>query len=278
MNRKTRNQRNAIPIMLISGLFLLSFIFILIIFILASQGTPPIMDQLAIQQTQVSMDLTMTALAGGGITVAAPQVITLTPVIQHPPIITVIPTTPVILPPGGPINFFDNFDNGFLPLWQVTGEWIFTDGKPVFTGRPRCDGRLLTGIVNWDNYAIEFDKLTQDNWDLLFGYKDEQNYFNMHFHLDPHYSSSNTTSTYIYETYNGNESQINTSQRREITNGKTRLEIHGDRLKFYTINSYGDINPVYDMQLARPLNGQVGFQTCNSSESVLDNFKVYSIP
>jgi hypothetical protein len=255
MNRKARNQRNAIPIMLISGLFLLSFIFILIIFTLASQGTPPIMGQLAIQQTQISMDLTMTALAGDRVTVVPP-----------------------VVPLNEPINFFDNFDNGFSPLWQVTGEWIFTDGKPVFTGRPRCDGRILTGIVNWDNYAIEFDKLTQDNWDLLFGYKDEQNYFNMHFHLDPHYSSSNTTSTYIYETYNGNESQINTSQRREITNGKTRLEIHSGRLKFYTINSYGDINLIYDMQLARPLNGQVGFQTCNSSESVLDNFKVYSIP
>jgi hypothetical protein len=276
MNRKARNQRNAIPIMLISGLFLLSFIFILIIFTSASQGTPTMMDQFAIQQTQISMGLTMTALAGGEV-VVDPQVITLTPVIQPPPIITVIPTTPVILPPpGGPINFFDNFDNGFSPLWQVTGEWIFTDGKPVFTGRPRCDGRVLTGAVNWDNYAIEFDKLTQGGWYLLFGYKDEQNYFDIYF--NPYYSRPSPASTYIDETYNGNKSRINTSERGGISNGKTRLEIHGDRLKFYTIDSYGDISPVYDMQLARPLNGQVGFQTCNGSEPVLDNFKVYSIP
>lgn len=185
--------------------------------------------------------------------------------------------TPFNPPPPGPgaINFFDNFDNGFSPLWQVTGEWIFTNGQPVFTGRPRCDGRVLTGAVNWDNYAIEFDKLSSRSWDLIFGFKDEQNYYYISFNVERH---GNASDIYVREIYNGNNSYVNTSQHSAISNQNTRLEIHGNRLKFFSINSYGDVGQIYDLQLARPLNGQVGFSTCNASEPVLDNFKVYSIP
>jgi hypothetical protein len=179
-------------------------------------------------------------------------------------------TTPAPPPPGA-INFFDNFGNGFSPLWQVIGEWIFTNGQPVFTGRPRCDGRVLTGAVNWDNYAIEFDKLTSDNWKLLFGFQNEQNYYYVEFY--DYYDGIR-----IYEVYNDIESSINTSERGAISSQKTRLELHGNRLKLFSINSYGDVEQIYDLQLACPLNGQVGFSTCNTSEPVLDNFKVYSIP
>lgn len=280
MHHRTVNSQNSFPLMIMGGVFVLIFLGMAAIMTSGSGGgvdnSPIFLTQLAMQQTQMSMNLTMTALANGGplpITPTwtpsafppPPGPTTVTPFNPPPPDPTTV--TPFNPPPPGPgaINFFDNFDNGFSPLWQVTGEWIFTNGQPVFTGRPRCDGRLLTGAVNWDNYAIEVDKLNS-NWSLLFGYKDEQNYFYINFN-------------YIYEIYNGNKTEVNTSSRNSsLFDKKIRLEIHGNRLALFSINSYGDVSQVYYLQLARPMNGQVGFSTCYTYGAVLDTFRVYSIP
>jgi hypothetical protein len=270
------NKRNAFPVFIFIVLALLLILALSFAFGSGNTDTSAsILTQWALQRTQMALNLTLTAHANGGAIVPPPA----TPPPATPPPATFPPGHPITLTPTftptvtstripsgpGPIDFFDNFDNGFDPRWQVTGEWLFTNGQPVYTGRPRGCGMLLTGAQNWDNYAIEFDRLT--DFDLMFGYKDNQNSFDMNLGW----------STLFYETYNGNKSEVNTSRRNGVPSGKTRLEVRGNKLKFFTINSFGDQNLIYDMQLARPMNGQVGFETCNTSGAVLDNFKVTSI-
>jgi len=277
MNRQKQNQRNAITMLIVVGGFLI-IILAIAIGSVGSGGTPaPLMTQLAIQQTQMALRQTLTA---GARPVAPIPPATVPPATVPPVIVPPATQAPVTVPlPSGVIKFSDNFDNGFSSLWQVTGDWIFTSGQPVFTGLPRCTGMVLTGDVSWDNYALEFDNLyDKSNWDLLFGYKDEKNFLSINFH---YYSSGRLVdqNNYIYETFNGTRNEINTSKRDGIQAGKTRLEIHGNRLKMFTINSYGDLKPVYDMQLTHPLNGKVGFSTCSNTRwAILDNFSIISIP
>jgi hypothetical protein len=269
MNRQKQNQRNAITMLIVVGGFLI-IILAIAIGSVGSGGTPaPLMTQLAIQQTQMALRQTLTA---GARPITPIPPVTVPPITVPPVVVPPATQAPVTVPlPSGVIKFSDNFDNGFSPLWQVKGEWIFNNGQPVFTGRPRCDGMLLVGDVTWDNYAIEFDKI-YDSFDLLFGYKDEKNFY----YLRDNLSGSGSFS--IIETINGTATTINTSGRNSFPSGKLYLEIHGNHLKMYTVDSYGDVKPIYEFQLAHPLNGRVGFETCYSSGAVLDNFKVTSQP
>jgi hypothetical protein len=70
MHRRTVNSQNSFPLMIMGGVFMLVFLSMVAIMTSGSGGgvdnSPMFLTQLAMQQTQMSMNLTMTALANGG--------------------------------------------------------------------------------------------------------------------------------------------------------------------------------------------------------------------
>ena len=92
--------------------------------------------------------------------------------------------TPV---PDEDLIFADNFDGGINTYWQTVGDWMSVNGQPVLAqgtqttnyASPFVWGRgglILTGVSEFDNYAVEFDLYYDGFASMLFSYEDENNY------------------------------------------------------------------------------------------------------
>ena len=186
----------------------------------------------------------------------------------YTPYPTYTPVPPPIFTSTPSYAFFDNFDSGPSPEWEVTNGSII-----VVNGQLTTDNlaTLFVGDTNWTDYKIEFDMIPYQAWmndeslSVFVRVKDMKKIVGF---------VVNTFDSEWDIVQNGNWNEVPTSYNSDAQlgwSGKVMLVVKGGNFEAY-LNGY-QVSSFYNADFP---NGKVGIRI--GHKATIDNFKITLIP